>query len=167
MIKHGFTVVGLLALSACVQGGETSSCGDRTSLMESVFRFQFDNNHSSLKNRAAAYYIAIEDNQDPDVLLLDRFSGHHPPVMALSKADRSSDRVTDPESGQGALIFHIRKLKYESPTTATITGGYFEGALSASFVTMQAECRAGSWYIKKLLPQKISSTEPVLLIPYS
>lgn len=167
MTNHLFTVAALLVLSACVQGGEASNCGDRNDLLESVFRFQFDNNYSSLKNEADAYYIAIEGDQDPDALLLDRFSGHQPPVMALSKAGRSPDHITNPESGKAALIFRVRKLEFESPTTATVNGGYFEGPLSASFVTMKAECSAGSWHIEKQRPQKISTLSPLLLLSYS
>lgn len=167
MIKHLFTVACLLMLSACVQGGETSNCGNRNDLLESIFLFQFNNNHSSLQSRADVYYIAIEDDQDPDSTLLDRFAEHLPPVMALSKADRSTSRIINPESGKEALIFRIRKLEFESPTTATINGGYFEGPLSASFVTMKAECSAGSWHIEKLKPQKISYTSPLLLPSHS
>ncbi len=157
MIKSGLIAAGLLVISACIQSGESSYCGDRDALMESAFRFQFTNNYSGLNNRAAAYFIAIEDDQDPDSEFLERFSGHQPPVRPLSAADRRSDKVADPASGKAALIFRIRKLVYESPTTATITGGYFEGALSASFVTMHAECRGKSWQIEKTRPQKISA----------
>ncbi len=167
MTRHLFTAAGLLVLSACVQGGETTHCGDRNDLLKSVFLFQFDNNHSSLKGRADAYYIAIEGDQDPGTGLLNRFAGHSPPVKALSKADRSTGRITNPENGKAALIFRIRKLEFESPTTATINGGYFEGPLSASFITMKAECRTGSWHIEKLQPQKISSTRPFLLLFHS
>jgi len=134
------------------------SCGDRDTLLERAFRFQFEHNHSGLQQRAAAYFIALEHDRDPDQPFLDRFAGHQPPVRALSQAQMDSDRVRDPVSGGEALIFRIRALSYAAPGEATLTGGYFEGPVSASFVTLHATCRNGAWQISKSGPQKVSSS---------
>jgi len=147
---------GVLALPACIHGSENSVCGGHDALLEAAFRFQFTHNHSALKNRAAVFFIGIGEHQDPDEALLERFSGHVPPVRAISEADTSGNRVIDPASGRAALIFRIDDIRFDTPRSAIMQGGYLEGVVSASWITLQGKCRAGTWIVSHDGPEKLS-----------
>lgn len=153
-------IVFLLAtlLASCFVGESNSSCDSEGDLAEAAFRFQFADNRSAIGGSAAAYFIAVEDDQDPDADLLARFSEYSPPVRALSDLTMSEegDRVTDPSTGKPSLIFRIYKRTLLSNSEAIVEGGYYEANLSASWITMRAQCREGKWSIETIGPEKIS-----------
>jgi hypothetical protein len=137
----------------------TPECAAGEDLADAVFRFQFANNRSSTGSRAARYFLALEDEADPSEDLLRRFSGHSPPVSPLSDLTMSdsAERVIDPDTGKPALIFRIYKRSMLSNAEAVVEGGYYEANLSASWITMKAECRDGTWHVEKIGPEKIAS----------
>lgn len=148
-------------LSACFVGEAEPQCGMDDDLAESVFRFQFANNRSSIQQKAAAYFIAVENDQDPSGPLLNRFADHLPPVKALSDLTMSTSdsQVVDPVSGKPALIFRIYKRSALSNTEAVVEGGYHEANLSASWITMRAMCQQGAWRIEIIGPEKIAGQQ--------
>ena len=145
-------------LASCFVGESTSACDSGDDLAEASFRFQFSSNRSSIGDRAAAYFVALEDDQDPGPGLLARFSDHSPPVRSLSVSTTSEkgDRVLDPNTGKPSLIFRIYKRTMLSNSEAIVEGGYYEANLSASWITMRARCQEGTWRVERIGPEKIS-----------
>jgi len=145
-------------LASCFVGEPNPACNSGDDLAEAALRFQFASNQSAIGDRAAAYFVAVEEDQDPGTDLLARFSGESPPVRPLSGLTMSEagDRVLDPSTGKPSLIFRIYKRTMLSNTEAIVEGGYYEANLSASWITMRAQCREGYWRIEKIGPEKIS-----------
>ena len=145
-------------LASCFVGDSNTACDSGDDLVEAALRFQFASNRSSIGDRAAVFFIAVEDEQDPGPGLLARFSDHSPPVRAQSDSTMSEkgDRVLDPATGKPSLIFRIYKRTMLSNSEAIVEGGYYEANLSASWITMRAQCQDGTWRIEKIGPEKIS-----------
>lgn len=151
---------GITALIAACSFSEVgTACDGGDDLADAVFRFQFANNLSAAGERAGAYFLAVEDDRDPSSALLSRFSDHSPPVRPLSDLtlSESEERVIDPTTGKPGLIFRIYRRSLLSNSEAIVEGGYYEANLSASWITMRAECREGTWRVERIGPQKIAS----------
>lgn len=148
---------GLISLiSGCAHNDERIDCGGRDSLLHAAFDYQFANNRSSIGKNAAAYFIGLENGQDPGTDFLRRFDGHQPPVEPLSMAGRTSQRVTDLRTGRPALIFQVRKITESESNAMLIETGYYEAELSASWNTLQGSCEDGEWLIELIGPEILS-----------
>ena len=146
-------------MASCVLSKAETACDSDDDLTAAVFRFQFANNRSAIGERAGSYFLALEDDRDPGANLLDRFAGHSPPVRPLSDLTlpETTERVTDPSTGEQGLIFRIYKRSMLSETEAVVEGGYYEANLSASWITMRAKCQEGTWRVERIGPEKIVS----------
>lgn len=140
----------------CAHNGERLDCGERDTLLHAVFEFQFANNRSAIGQDAAAYFIGLENGQDPEPSLLRRFEGHQPRVEPISNAGRIEHRVTDLNSGRPALIFRIHNVTQTADDTALVEAGYYEAELSSSWSTFQGRCENGEWRIERVGPEILS-----------
>jgi hypothetical protein len=109
-------------------------------ICEVLFRHQFTNNVSAAQQKAAAYFLTI-DERDPPAELLDRFAGHSPPVRPRSEF----------QLGKG-LLFNIDTLVWLDEVTVEVEGGYYEGGLSASGNTYVLRRENGTWKVIKKKP---------------
>lgn len=105
-------------------------------MYEAFFRFLFINNASSAQQNAAGYFLKIKE-KDSSQEFLTRFSGHLPPVKAASAF----------VEGEG-LEFRIDDCKQIDNDTFEITGGNYEGYLSASGGKYRLTCKNGEWIVK-------------------
>jgi hypothetical protein len=151
-----FAAAALSVVSCASAQDDASDCGGIAALTEAAFLYQFANNQSSLQKTAAVYFISIEDNRDPSAQLLTRFTGHRPPVKPLSAAKRTDDGIIDPESGRRSLVFRVGEIRFAAPTEAQLRGGYEEGRLSASRITLRASCGGGRWSLVPSGPTVLS-----------
>ena len=141
---------------------------------EAFFRYQFKNNLSSLRGQntmasflseGKAYFLEVE-GKDPSPKLLARFKGHSPPVKKrsefvghstgsrLRKKDGSVDEVIEGTDSNG-IVFRINSYKWYG-NIVVITGGYYEGNLSASSSAYTYIQIAGMWFLIYALPPVIA-----------
>ena len=146
----------VLAVS-CLAITILSSCGDLQDetpdpeildLLETFFRYKFENNASAQKQDAEAYFLEIE-GEDPSPEFLARFTGHSPPVKKGSEFVMGGSIVIDgeaPTEGNG-LLFRIDSYKWIGlfGNCVKISGGYSEGNLSASWASYIWIRRKGKW----------------------
>jgi hypothetical protein len=116
-------------------------------IREAVFRYQFDNNASGQKTNAKVYCLAVGEKQvDPSGKLLRRFANHTPPVRKISECGRSAE-IRDKRTGERGLLFYITQISWVSSTEVKVTGGYYEGSLSASGETYVVKKDGSTWKI--------------------
>ncbi len=123
--------------------------GTADDLMESVFRYQFTHNGSAKQNNACAYYLGINNDQDPSDRFTKRFEKSIPPVKKLSQSriDKGLGQVVkDSDTGQEGIIFRIISIRWLNEETVEVKGGYYEANLSASGNTYRL-IRIGRYWI--------------------
>lgn len=125
-------------------------------MLRAVFEYQFENNRSAIGRNAAAYFIGMENGQDPGLDFLRNFTGHEPRVASMSEADRNNSRVIDSQTGRPALIFEIQNVTQSDDGATLIETGYYEAELSASWITLRARCESSEWLIESIGPEIIS-----------
>jgi len=116
----------------------------RYNMYEAFFRYLFNNNVSGAQQNAAGYFLKIKE-KDPSLEFLARFRGHSPPVNAASAF----------VEGEG-LEFRIDDCKQINNDTFEISGGYYEGNLSASGGKYRLTCKNGEWIVKSVGSQWVS-----------
>lgn len=107
-------------------------------MYEAFFSYLFINNVSGAQQNATAYYLKIKE-KDPSQEFLSRFRGHSPPIKEASAF----------VEGEG-LEFRIDDCKQIDDDTFEITGGYYEGNLSASGGKYRLTCKNGEWNVKSV-----------------
>jgi hypothetical protein len=115
-------------------------------IREAVFRHQFGHNASAIRKKAKAYYLALGsvlNKRDPSSEFMRRFKGHKPSVERASLAELKYGRIRD------GLIFYIEEIRWINENEVEVSGGYYEGNLSASGNKYQVVRKNGKWAIKK------------------
>jgi len=128
---------------------------DESEIREAAFRYQFNNNASGLKDRAAAYYLSIADphgkETDPSADFVRRVAGNKPPVKRVSECGMSGDWpvVVDKVTGERGLVFWTGTIKWVSDGQVEIPGGYREARSSSSGNTYHLRRVDGKWKVVK------------------
>lgn len=126
------------------------SAGSDDDIRESVFRYQMAHNASYQKEKAHAYFLAMEDGKDPSAEFLARFSRNATPVKGQSDCNSSSQTpigVFDEQSGLPGLLLRIDSLNRIGADEAEVEGGCFEGGRSASGSTYRLKFKNGRWTV--------------------
>jgi len=131
--------------------GDKDRLAQEDSIREVVFRYQFDHNESGVKNDAAVYCLSLSDGRtDPSDQFIMRFKGNQPPVLKVSKCGWWSDTVPiDVTTGRRGLIFRVTGIRWISGKEVEVTGGYYEGGLSASGDTYRVVRQHGNWSVSE------------------
>jgi hypothetical protein len=140
----------------CAYNGDRLECGGQEAMLRAVFEYQFENNRSAIGREAAAYFIGMENGQDPEPGFLQSFGDHEPRVAPLSEAGRTDNRVIDSQTGRPALIFEIQNVTESDDGATLIETGYYEAELSASWITLQGRCEGDQWLIEAVGPEMLS-----------
>jgi hypothetical protein len=119
---------------------------DILNVFETLFRHQFGHNESGAQASAWAYFLEIE-KKDPPSDFLKRFAKHRPPVK----------RASEFEDGEG-VKFYISSYKWVTDDEVELTGGYYEGNMSASGHTYTVRRTDGKWVVEKDEPRWIASS---------
>lgn len=118
---------------------------------EAVFRHQFEDNASGGQRSVAYYFLAWgnpTEREDPPAKFLERFEGHTPRVVPVSKSTVAEDSsVVHRDDGKRGLIFQITDLRWIDQTTAEVQGGYYEGNVSASGNLYRVEKQGDGWVV--------------------
>lgn len=118
-------------------------------IYEAVFRHQFDHNASGQQKNANVYCLSVgEANVDPTSELVERFAGNIPPVRKASECAVKGG-VADRRSGKQGLMFRVTNIIWMSSRVVMVSGGYYEGVLSASGNTYTVEQLNGKWVVTK------------------
>ncbi|WP_457351580.1 hypothetical protein [Roseateles sp. P5_D6] len=133
----GFVVVitalvfrlGISIVSPAPQGDEREA--EELNVYEAVLRYQFLYNASAQRADAKVYCLTVA-RLDPDDAFLRRFAGHHVPVKNASACNINGHGVFDRATGALGLELHVDTVTWVSGQEVTVSGGYFEGSLSAS-----------------------------------
>jgi hypothetical protein len=126
-------------------------------ILEAVFRYQFDHNHSGRSPSAFDYvFLSLASDtglglpKDPPASLLARFKDHVPPVEPASGADthagsgmRSS--VRHKQKGGRGILFFLTNIRWIDDSTVEVDGGSHSGCESEN--TYRAERRDGVWVV--------------------
>jgi hypothetical protein len=116
---------------------------------ESVFRYMFEHNYSSIQQKANAYYLGIgASDRDPNPSLLRRFRRNKPQVKPISACELDADGVRDVRTRAKGLVFRIEKIKWVGRDEVEVYGGYFEGGLSSSGSRYRVKRENGRWVVK-------------------
>lgn len=135
-----------LVRSTPVRAAEPSGEASRETILEAVYRYQFDHNASGQRSAAGVYCLSFSLAVD-SATLLRAFKDHTPPVKLASQCERSMAGVYDRETGKRSLIFYITDVKIISDTEATASGGYYEGGLSSSGNSYHLTKQGGAWRV--------------------
>jgi hypothetical protein len=113
-------------------------------IMESVFRYQFEHNHSGMKSDVDCIFLAVDQECDPSTEFLARFAGHSPPVEARSAADPDG-RYGVHHAGKKdrCILFRIKSIRWIDKNTVDVVGGYHVASLSSSEDVYRVERRSG------------------------
>jgi hypothetical protein len=140
--SYFFVAFALIVLPACSDIGTAPSVErGLEDTRETVFRYQFFNNESGQQQSASVYFVGLYvpgdsvtqgHYVDPSDQLMSRFAGNVPCVKKFSECTTSVYGVIDKQTGAYGLLFRIESIKKISDDEAEVTGGYFEGGLSAS-----------------------------------
>lgn len=105
-------------------------------IAETTYRYQFKNNVSAQKQNAPAYFLSLFMKElTPE--FLKRFAGHKPPVYKGSKFEYEG------------LKFKVVRIKRVARDKVEVSGGYYEGNVSASGNTYVLEKKNGKWTVTK------------------
>ena len=127
-------------------------------IRESVFRYQIHHNDSYQKDQAHGFYLAIAGG-DPSDEFMVRFARNETPIQKASACERTSDTplgVHDKQSGLPGIILEIDALNRIGDKEAEVTGGYFEGGLSASSNVYHVKFKNGAWVVTSVEGKSIS-----------
>lgn len=76
---------------------------------------------------------------------MKRFIGHKPSVKKASECETKPEKgVVDKKTGEHVLVFPIAEIKWVSDSEVEVSGGYYEGSLSASSNTYYLKKKDGS-----------------------
>lgn len=150
-------VVGITAATLLVAGcdaripsGAQREAEERNA-REAVFRFQFKNNASGLRNGADVYCLEIwqggADPVDPDEPMLRRLSEGPALVRKSSSCDSGELGVFDKATGTRGLVLRTGKIDWVSGDELQVEGGYYEGPLSASANLYRLKKVNGAWVV--------------------
>ena len=152
--RYGLALGLLLLASACAK--RTGTPEDELAVREAQIRYQFTSNAAANKDVVDTFCIAMvtadhhSAGTDPPPALLERFNN------GPRKVRKQSDCAYDEEKGlfekatdKPALLLRTGKITWKTGTRATISGGYFEGSLSASGNLYYLEKRNGKWVVTK------------------
>lgn len=158
--------VGLLILgSACGRGGErpdanataagASPFGRALSLAltEVAYRYLFDHNASAKKNRASFYCLAQGGLGGPGFSaapdgMTRRLSDVSPPVLNYPECKVAADSSVIAKSKRGlGIIFYISSIECENTFHCEVTGGYYEGNMSASEQVLKLKKSGDLWAV--------------------
>jgi hypothetical protein len=151
-MRNLFILALLLTATACassappppsVPGGLTAE----TDIAEAVFRYQFEHNASAIHQGADHYCLSLPGERSPDADFLHRFDGNHPPVVRADQCQRGSGHD---------LFFRVQRLDWRSDTEVWVSGGYWEGNLSASKESYRVRFKNGKWVVDGARMEAIS-----------
>jgi len=118
------------------------------SLLETLFRYQFEHNASEGQQSVDYYFLSLNDAEDPSLELITRFRAHIPKVRPVSHAIISATgEVRDRTAGGLGLIFKIDAIRRIDAHTVLADGGYYETGLSSSGNSYRIERRGDTWYV--------------------
>jgi len=140
----------VLVVCACSSSPQvTTQMSEEDQIREAVFWYQFEFNVSGLGKAANAYFLSVEDNEDPGPQLLEQFSGHRLPVKPVSASTLESGtaQVLDRESGRPGLIFRITEIRWLNDDEAEVDGGYQEASESATGNTYRVVKADDRWEV--------------------
>jgi hypothetical protein len=123
--------------AASSQAAPISKADEEADVMEAVFRYQFQHNASAIQRNAPAYFLLVE-GEDPSEAFLARFRDHIPPVVKGSLF----------KEGEGLKLM-VGKVRWTSPDTVEVGGGYYEGGLSSSGNIYYLKRDGGKWTVTK------------------
>jgi hypothetical protein len=145
------TLVALVGYSTPIPAAKPSGEASPETIIEAVYRYQFDHNASGQKSAAGLYCLSLslagEKDKDPSPTLLRAFKDHTPPVKPVSQCEHSMGGVYDRETGKRGLIFYVTDVQIISDTEATASGGYYEGGLSSSGNSYHLTKVRGAWKV--------------------
>jgi hypothetical protein len=125
---------------------------DEDEVRLAVYRYLVDHNASGMQTGAPFVCLEIYQNdqaRDPSPFIITAMSKGRPRAVPVSACESSSGGVFlkgDRAKGRG-LVFRTSDVKIDGDK-ATVTGGYFEGGLSASgnIYTLERQ-RDGGWLV--------------------
>ncbi len=136
MTRHWLTAlaIGLIICGCRSRPLAAPHLSDEDHIREAVFRYQFDFNASGQGQSANAYYLRLEDDQDPTEQFLQRLE----PGTAL---------VVDSQGGLPGLLFWIAAIRWVDDDCAEVDGGYDEVSESAAGSMYYLEKVHGRWEV--------------------
>lgn len=143
-------VIGLVICGCTSKPTTAQPLSEEDQIREAVFRYQFEFNASGQGQSANAYYLRLEDDQDPTLRLLQRFDGHQPPVKPASRStlEAGTALVVDSQSGLPGLIFWIADIRWLDDDNIEVDGGYDEASESASGSVYYLQKAGGLWKVR-------------------
>ncbi len=111
---------------------------DELNICETVFRFQFDYNHSAIQRDANAYYLQILGG-DPAPEFLARFKKQKPPVQLGSQFKR----------GEHGLLFKILSIQWVAKNAVEVKAGFDEEVTIGATYHYYLERSFGKWDVKR------------------
>jgi hypothetical protein len=158
MLRWKSFAVAVLLMVVAVAGycvyaaARTASLSDEEwDICEAVLRHQIF--HSSAAGRGTATVYVEVQGDNPTGAFIDRFQGHQPPVRPGWWYFHSS-----------GVLYRIGAIKRTGENSAEVSGGYYEGSLSASGNTYYVVRKDGKWVVERDQMNWISllSAEPVV-----
>ncbi|PMQ18452.1 hypothetical protein [Janthinobacterium sp. AD80] len=156
-IKFNFFVLGVaIVCAACT--GKTGTPEDALFAKEALIRYQMTHNYAATKDDVDIFCVEISNvfdrrsssKMDPPAILIERLNDGRRKVRKGSDCAYDEDSgVFEKSSNSPALILVVGEHSWDSATSMTITGGYYEGSLSASGSTYQLEKRDDKWEVTK------------------
>lgn len=105
-------------------------------ICEAVLRHQIFKSAAAGRGKAAAY-VKVQ-GRNPTGAFLDRFRDHEPPVRAGWQF-----------SFRGGVQYHIGVIERMGEDAAAVSGGYYEGNLSASGNIYYVVRKDGKWVVER------------------
>ena len=150
------SVLCLLLLTNCKVTEPNRQCGDLDDLRETVFRYQFEHNASAGQTQVGVFFVSLDDRIEPDADFIKRFIGHVPVVKPVAESEViEGGLVADRATGERGIIFRIED-EHEEDGRILVTGGYYEGEVSASEKLYTVSCEGGAWAVSKAVMRWIS-----------
>ncbi len=137
----------LCRCSATEQGESLSRAED--DIREAVFRYQFKFNVSGWRESASAFFLSLEEGEDPTPEFLHRFADHRPVVRPISAStlEPGTAQILDQSTGLPALVFRIDDIRWLTDDRAEVDGGYYEASESATGNTYRVVKESGRWVV--------------------
>ena len=140
--------ISLSFFANCTTILESSIDKNEIDILETVFRYQFAHNGSYIQDKASAYCIAIRFNDDPPLVLLNRFKDHDPSVIPWSECKYNSRRVVVMrKTNQQVISFDVRGIIWISSQEVKVYGTYYENGTSAAGYNYEVRNTNGKWEV--------------------